>query len=115
MNSAALSSRFPAYAKHVKMSPLIKTEELIEWMEGFLRAYPSMSVKMLIKTFREEINHDFKHRVHLRRMRKGKPNVPDMQRLRFTPFTLYSPLPVSVESTQRESQESVCEGRPAED
>lgn len=114
MNSAALSPRYPAYAKHVKMSPLIKTEELIEWMEGFLRAYPSMSVKMLIKTFREEINHDFKHRVHLRRLRKGKQNVPDMQRLRFTPFTLYKPLQMPVQSTERESCQDVSESGPTE-
>ena len=97
------------------MKQAVNPLEIMEWMEAFLMCYPSNSVRVMIMKFKEEIErNDIKHRIHLRRLRKGKQNVPNMQRLRFTPFTLYKPLQMPVQSTQRESQEGVCESGPTE-
>lgn len=64
-----MSLKFLAYAKGAKMKSL-DANEVLEWMEGFLRCFPSNSVKLLIKAFRKEIQRN--DRIYVRELQESK-------------------------------------------
>jgi hypothetical protein len=97
------------------MRPGVNLDEVIGWMEGFLKAFPSMSVKVLIDKFKEEIErNDIEHRIHLRRVYEGKQSVPNMRRLRFSTFTLYKPVQMPVQHAESKSAKGKRASRPTE-
>jgi len=97
------------------MKQAVNPLEIMEWMEAFLRCYPSNSVRVMIKEFREEImKNERKHNDHLRRVFKDKQVLQNVWRLRFATFTLYKPRSMSIQPGRSGSQERVCESGPTE-
>jgi hypothetical protein len=85
-------------------SSAVNPEDIVEWMEGFLSCYPSQSVNILIRSFKQEIErNDIKHRIHLRRLPEGKQALSNLQRLRYAAPRLSQGVSLPVQPTQRES------------
>jgi len=90
------------------MTSSLRVDEVIEWMECFLRTYPSNSVHQLVKSFKEEIKeNDEQHRIHLRGLYEGLQRVRLHNLLKGHTGLLHTKVSVSFQSTEREEKESL--------